>query len=424
MHKAAEAAAMAPSLGTGGGREIPVPADGLIYSRTDPSSLMLSANTLFRQLAGYDLPELRGAPHNIIRHPDMPRGFFHVFWSLLKSGEPAVGYVKNRSKDGSYYWILACAIICDGGYFSIRIRASSPLFATIRDEYAALRRREMAENITPAQSSELLLARLAELGFDSYHSFMAQAITEEIRARNQALGRHDDADGDHLAKLVSLLVDVQRVQTRLVAQFQALMLLPVNMRLIAARLEPQGGPISQISMNYKTASDEIAGRLSSFVSGEANLSLRMAAGVRRSLILSHCSRLQAEVVARGNEEDAALNEAERSNESRILHEVALSCAAQAQEALAQAGRVALDLTDAANDVRRMVLGLDTIRILGRVESRRDLMSESSMSATIDQIDKVQGEISISLKELNDLTSAIHAQLSMLQRPAVGAIAAE
>src|SRR5690606_9342110 len=228
-----------------------------------------------------------------------------------------------------------------------RIRASSPLFAAVRDEYAALRKRELAENLTPAQSSEILLARLAELGFDSYHSFMAQAITEEIRARNQALGRLDDADGDHLAKLVSLLVDVQKVQTRLVAQFQALMLLPVNMRLIAARLEPQGGPISQISMNYKTASDEIAGRLASFVSGEANLSLRMAAGVRRSVVLSHCSRLQAEVVARGNEEDAALNEEERRNETRILHEVAQSCAAQAQEALAQSGRVAMDLTEAA-----------------------------------------------------------------------------
>ncbi|MDQ2066213.1 PAS domain-containing protein [Xinfangfangia sp. CPCC 101601] len=413
----------ATEISPGSGRELTVPADGLIYSRTDPSSLMLSANTLFRQLAGYDLPELRGAPHNIIRHPDMPRGFFHQFWSLLKSGEPAVGYVKNRSKDGSYYWILACAIVCDGGYFSIRIRASSPLFSAVRDEYAALRRRELAEELTPAQSAEILLARLAELGFDSYHSFMAQAIADEIRARNQALGRLDDADGDYLSKLVSLLVDAQKVQTRLVAQFQALMLLPVNMRLIAARLEPQGGPISQISMNYKTASDEIAGRLSSFVSGEANLSLRMAAGVRRSLVLTHCARLQAEVVARGNNEDEALNEAERRNESRILHDVAQSCGRQAQDALIQAGRIALDLTDAANDVRRMVLGLDTIRILGRVESRRDLMSESSMSATIDQIDKVQGQISVSLKELNDLTSAIHAQLSMLQRPLV-AVAAE
>ena len=405
------------------GREMPVPPDGLIYSRTNPNGIILSANTLFRSLAGMTLGELRGAPHKVIRHPDMPRGFFHLFWSLLKAGEPAVGYVKNRSKDGGYYWVLACAIGCDSGFFSIRIRPSSPLFATIREEYAALLLREQTEGLTPEASAQALRDRLAALGFASYPEFMAQALAEETRARNLALQRREDAEGDNLARLVALLVDVQKTQSHLVQQFSALMLLPVNMRLIAARLEPQGGPISQISMNYKTASDEISGRLSSFVSGEANLSARMAAGVRRSLVLTHFARLQAEVVARSHDEDQALDEEERRTEDRILHDVAQGCVRQAQDALSQAGRVAMDLTDAANDVRRMVLGLDTIRILGRVESRRDLMAEGSMSATIDQIDRVQGEISVKLKELNDLVALIHAQLSMLQRPSATRVAA-
>jgi hypothetical protein len=406
------------------GREISVPPEALIYSRTDTRGVMLSANATFRQISGFELPELRGAPHKIVRHPDMPRGFFHLFWSLLKAGEPAVGYVRNRTKDGGFYWILACAISCDGGYFSIRIRPSSPLFATICDEYAALSRREQAEGLSPEDAAQALQDRLQQLGFGSYLEFVAQALTDEIRGRNLALARSDDAEGDNLARLVGLLVDVQKTQTLLVAQFQALMLLPVNMRLIAARLEPQGGPISQISMNYKTASDEISRRLSSFVSGKNNLSARMAAEVRRSLVLNHCARLQAEVVAQGNQTDEALSDQERATEDRILREVEHSCARQAQDALGLAGRVAAELTDAANDVRRMILGLDTIRILGRVESRRDLASEASMSATIDQIDKVQGEISVGLKDLNDLSSTIHAQLAMLQRPGAAALAAE
>ncbi|NGM44038.1 PAS domain-containing protein [Rhodobacter sp. SGA-6-6] len=406
------------------GPEIPVPADGLIYSRTNPNGLILSANTLFRALAGYDLAELRGAPHKIVRHPDMPRGFFHLFWSLLKAGEPAVGYVRNRSRDGGFYWVLACAISCAGGFFSIRIRAASPLFAILREEYAALRRREKAEALSPEASAAALLTRLAQLGFASYMEFMARALAEEMRARNLALARQDDADGEHLARLLALLSEVQQVQTALVQQFSALMLLPVNMRLIAARLEPQGGPISQISMNYKTASDEIARRLSSFVLGESNLSARMAAGVRCSLVLTHCARLQAEVVARGNEEDRALDAEERRAEDGILREVAACCIRQAQEALAQAGRVAADLSAASGEVRRMVLGLDTIRILGRVESRRDLLSEAAMSATIDRIDAVQGGISEGLKVLTDLTSAIHLQLSLLQRPGTLPVAAE
>ena len=102
------------------GHEAVVPADGLIYSRTNPHGIILSANTLFRTLAGYNLAELRGAPHKIVRYPEMPSGFFHLFWSLLKSGEPAIGYVRNRCRDGGFYWVLACAISCDGGFFSIR----------------------------------------------------------------------------------------------------------------------------------------------------------------------------------------------------------------------------------------------------------------------------------------------------------------
>lgn len=406
------------------GHEIAVPADGLIYSRTNPNGLILSANPLFRSLAGYDLAELRGAPHKIVRHPDVPRGFFHLFWSLLKAGEPAMGYVKNRGRDGSFYWVLACAISCDGGFFSIRIRPSSPFFATIREEYAALRQREEREALSPEASAAALQARLVQLGFADYMEFMARALSDEIRARNLAMKRQDDDDGENLTRLLGLLADAQKTQTALVQQFSALMLLPVNMRLIAARLEPQGGPISQISMNYKTAADEIARRLSSFVLGEANLSARMAAGVRRSLVLTHCARLQAEVVARGNDEDSELDEQERRNEDRILREVEATCTRQAQDALAKAGREANDLSDASGDMRRMVLGLDTIRILGRVESRRDLMSEASMSATIDRIDEVQGEISEGLKMLNDLTSAIHLQLSLLQRPAAAVEAAE
>lgn len=406
------------------GHEAVVPADGLIYSRTNPHGIILSANTLFRTLAGYNLAELRGAPHKIVRYPEMPSGFFHLFWSLLKAGEPAIGYVRNRCRDGGFYWVLACAISCDGGFFSIRIRPSSPLFATIREEYAALRQRETDEGLSPEASAAALRARLAELGFGDYMEFMARALADEIRARNLALKRQNDEDDENLDRLLGLLADAQKTQTSLVQQFSALMLLPVNMRLIAARLEPQGGPISQISMNYKTASDEIARRLSSFVLGEANLSARMAAGVRRSLVLAHCARLQAEVVAHGNEDDRELSEEDRLTENRILREVQASCIRQAQDALAEAGRVAIDLSDASSDMRRMVLGLDTIRILGRVESRRDLMSEASMSATIDRIDQVQGEISEGLKVLNNLTSAIQLQLSLLQRPAKVVIAAE
>jgi aerotaxis receptor len=116
------------------GREAPFTADELIYSRTDDRGVILAGNEVFQRLSGQDWRELIGAPHRIIRHPDMPKGFFHLFWQQLKNGEPAVGYVKNRSKDGGHYWVLANAIPCPGGYFSIRMKPSSPLFDKVREE--------------------------------------------------------------------------------------------------------------------------------------------------------------------------------------------------------------------------------------------------------------------------------------------------
>src|SRR5690606_32167783 len=110
-------------------------------------------------------------------------------WQMLKAGEPAVGYVKNKKADGGYYWVLAAAMPCEGGYFSVRLRPSSPLFEKIRAEYAALKDRERSEGLTPEASSLVLLDRLKAHGFASYDAFAAFALAEEIRARNVQLRR-------------------------------------------------------------------------------------------------------------------------------------------------------------------------------------------------------------------------------------------
>ncbi|WP_283177420.1 hypothetical protein [Gemmobacter sp. 24YEA27] len=70
----------------------------LIYSRTCPRGLIRSGNSVFRRMAGIPWSDLIGAPHRVIRHPDMPKGFFYLFWQMLKAGEPAVGYVKTAKR--------------------------------------------------------------------------------------------------------------------------------------------------------------------------------------------------------------------------------------------------------------------------------------------------------------------------------------
>lgn len=399
----------------------------LIYSRTCQRGLIRSGNSVFRRMTGIPWQDLIGAPHRVIRHPDMPKGFFWLFWQMLKAGEPAVGYVKNRKADGSYYWVLAAAMPCEDGYFSLRLRPSSPLFDRLRSEYAALREREHREGLTPEASAQILLGRLAEMGFASYDAFAAQALATEISSRDRQLRRPVDRSTEALASLLSLLVETLSEQARLVSQFSDLILLPVNMRLVAARLEPQGGPISQISVNYKNASEEISRRLAEFVSGKGNICGQMATAVRRSLILAGTSRLQAELVEFYNQTDylerVSENE-ERRVEGKVLARVIRDSGETAQASLKEAGKLASVLSEASMDLRRMILGLDTIRILARVESRKTQDSQAALTATIDRIDEVQASVSESLKALMDRSGAIDHALTLLRAPArAAAIAA-
>lgn len=397
----------------------------LIYSRTDTRGVILSANDVFQRMVDMPWDRLIGAPHRVVRHPDMPRGFFHLFWSHLQAGDPVAGYVKNRISDGRHYWVLAAAMPCDGGYFSVRLRPSSPAFEQIREVYAALRKREEEERLSPETSCEILLERIAALGFSTYDDFSTHVLTQEMRARDAQLRRPADADSEVLDKLIALLTQTLAEQARLVAMFQDLVLLPVNMRLVAARLEPQGGPISQISVNYKMASEEIARRLSEFVSGKGNICGMMAHAVRKSLVLAGCARLQGELTERYDRTGEPYPGVERRREGDVLGAVREANIGKSRQYLKEATRLAAVLNAASVDLRRMILGLDTIRILARVESRKSGDSQAALTATIDRIDEVQAAISASLKALMERTSSIDAELTaLLQGTRTAAVAAE
>jgi aerotaxis receptor len=87
--------------------ETKVPENELIISRTDLRGIITYANETFAQISGYEVDELIGKPHNIVRHPDMPKSVFKGLWQSLKEGEKWEGAVKNLRKDGGYYWVWA-----------------------------------------------------------------------------------------------------------------------------------------------------------------------------------------------------------------------------------------------------------------------------------------------------------------------------
>ena len=81
--------------------------DQNLLSRTDLQGRITYAAPGFIEASGYSLEELLGAPHNIVRHPDMPEQAFANFWDTIQRGEIWSGLVKNRRKNGDYYWVRA-----------------------------------------------------------------------------------------------------------------------------------------------------------------------------------------------------------------------------------------------------------------------------------------------------------------------------
>jgi len=79
----------------------------IIVSKTDRKGVITYANDVFIRVSGFDETELVGRPHNVIRHPDMPRAVFRLMWQTIERGDEIFAYVNNLAADGGNYWVLA-----------------------------------------------------------------------------------------------------------------------------------------------------------------------------------------------------------------------------------------------------------------------------------------------------------------------------
>ncbi|WP_339938171.1 PAS domain-containing protein, partial [Undibacterium luofuense] len=125
-------------------REYVLSDDETIVSKTDLSGNITYANDDFVRISGFSLQELIGSPQNIVRHPDMPREAFADLWRTIQSGHSWHGLVKNRCKNGDYYWVEATAapLTKNGktvGYTSVRVKPDPAQVAAAEAAYAAIK---------------------------------------------------------------------------------------------------------------------------------------------------------------------------------------------------------------------------------------------------------------------------------------------
>lgn len=159
--------------------EVPVGDDDVIVSKTDLSGRITYVNRTFMRISNFAEREVLGKQHNVVRHPDMPRGVYRLMWDTLKAEREFFGIVKNLTSDGHFYWVFANVTAdCDDdgqsvGYFSVRRHAPASAVRAVSDLYAQMMKieREAGPAEAPAASAQFL-RRLLEEQKTTYDRFV------------------------------------------------------------------------------------------------------------------------------------------------------------------------------------------------------------------------------------------------------------
>ncbi len=159
--------------------EIKINSKKIIVSKTDKNGKILYANDYFCEVSGYDRNELIGVPHNILRHPDMPRAIFYLMWKTIQSGGNITAIVKNLAKSGKYYWVTT-----DfenhrdingqiNSYIAFRRPASKKAVEAIEDLYEALLDIEKRHGM---EASLVYLQGYLDERHTNYHQLMEDIV--------------------------------------------------------------------------------------------------------------------------------------------------------------------------------------------------------------------------------------------------------
>lgn len=164
----------------------------VIVSKTDPRGVITYANDVFLRVSGYAEDQALGRPHNLIRHPDMPRAVFQLMWDTIGSGREIFAYVLNLAADGGHYWVFAHVTPtfdqrgAIAGYHSNRRWVPSGTVARVTEVYRRLLAVEATQERTKdaiAAGVAALHAHLDDAGQDYDEFVWSLAVADEELAR-------------------------------------------------------------------------------------------------------------------------------------------------------------------------------------------------------------------------------------------------
>lgn len=363
--------------------------DGLFFSRTDDRGVIRAFNERFLQVSEFLPEDVIGAPHRLVRHADMPKGLFHMFWNRLKANRPVGAYVKNRTKSGGSYWVFAVALpLPSGGYISVRLSPMTAHLDMIQRLYTRIRAAENEEKLSPETSMVRLLEALADEGYANYDSFEARALSAELSARAVKSG----ADPDRQLSMIQSLFDAAEVvrseRQDLLGLLDILRLVPTNMRLISHRIEKGLGPLSTLSERYGAMADTLLLQLASLT----NSGSKSAAAETEALFYRGIATLLNEAAQEFAEFKGYLPGVDIAEEKSRLLSLAAFGNNEAQQRMVVTARSAARLSRELEMLNRSILALESIRVMSRVEFGQMALRSRDLAAVIQKIDESHRDI--------------------------------
>lgn len=370
----------------------------LFFSRTDERGVIQSFNDTFQRIAGFDAEALQGAPHKLVRHGDMPKAVFWLLWNGLKAGVPVGAYVKNRTKSGKYYWVYAVASPIDGGFLSVRMKPSSPLFEQVQTLYEAVLNDEAEQGLSPEDSAHRLLDTLKGLGFASYAMFQAQAFYTEFEARRSTL---DQPKNPVLASVDVITRNSDIFQTelaQLARQFDHAVLLITNMEIVANKQEEGKSVIREIARNYSLKMRGIQAHLDQVRVRETFDGIWGATRDQTSYFLLCAAQLMEDMNSQFAQQGAAVGAETDTDvemtqtDSHLLNALLNDYRDQSVGAVKQSVEAALAIKANTELLQTLILSLSNIRIACRVEMARLINSVGGLDDILDSLDAFHTDV--------------------------------
>lgn len=416
----------------------------LFFSTTDQKGLIIDGNEVFVRVSGYEREDVIGSPHNIVRHPDMPKAVFKIFWDTIKQGKPIGAYVKNMSSDGSYYWVFAIAFPVKGGYLSIRFKPSSAVFNKIQQVYQIVLEKEQNETTI---AFDFLMEQVQAAGFNTYDALWIYAASEELKSRElnskksqsssenisgvlkdisvvtQLTGKILDENFSMIGNFQNINKTFEDTMNKLNVEFNQLKYLSINMKITATKYGDKAATLGVISHEFSGLSDKIERQLESFGSFIDNLSGTIlkcthhlvALKTQMIMVDFFVKESIAKLINDPNAFDGMLR-----NQDHFTN-LYFQFVKYLNEEINQLKIKAREVGSNMREIQKFIGGLEVIKQFGGIESARDDEVRQSFDFYLSEMDNFVTLLRTSISTLNQesefLTESSNKVLSSMEKVA-------